>query len=202
MYNPVQYHVNRSSFSNMQHVQPAYEPRPQLSDDEDSYLNEILLQQDSHEDIGLARSGTFCGGDQNNIGQKSSTSFNRGSNMQTSSLNFNSAPAEPAYRTPDCRRPAALVPLNVGKSAPNLASKVASFQAASGFGPSDPWKPKPLPGIMQEGLSPRRSDSWLKQKPLPVPSLATPMKPPVLPGIAGRPLQRRPLPAIIPDRAL
>ena len=90
----------------------------------------------------------------------------------------------------------------MGRSAPNLASKVASFQAALGFGTSDPWKPKPLPDIEEEGLTPRRSDSLLKQKPLPVPSLTTPMKPPVLPGIGERHLQRRPLPGIMPDRAL
>ena len=193
MHSPVQ-HVNKSPLSN---EQPAYEPCIQPSDDEDSYLNEVFLQQDLQEDIGLARYQTFCGGNQNNTQQKPSTSFNYGSKAQPSPQN------EPAYRTPDCRRPAALVPLNVGKSAPNLAAKVASFQAAFGFGASDPWKPKPLPGIEQESLTPRRSDSLLKQKAMPIPSLATSMKAPVLPGIGTeRPLQGRPLPGIIPDRAL
>ena len=122
-------------------------------------------------------------------------------NPDEGQLAVNQSRAEPGYRTPDCRRPAALVPINIGNSAPNLASKVASFQAALGFRPSDPWKPKALPEIEQEGLTPRRSDSLLKQKPLTVQSLRTSMnKPSVLPGIGERPMMRRPLPDISSDR--
>jgi hypothetical protein len=204
--NHIQYHVNRDLSPNIQHIPPAYDPYPQPSEDEDSYLDDICPQQNSHEGIGLERSQTFCGNDQNNIRLKSSTNSNRDLKThydltQQSSLNVNQLQAEPAYRTPDYRRPAALVPLNVRTSAPNLASKVASFQAALGFGPSDPWKPKALPDIEQEGLIPRRSHSLLKQKPLPVPRLTTSMKPPALPGIGERP-QMRPLPGILSDRAL
>ena len=94
------------------------------------------------------------------------------------------------------------MPLNVGKSTPDLASKVARFQAALGIGPSDPWKPKVLPGIVEQGLTPRRSDSLLQRKPLSVPRLSGTLKPSVLPGIGERPLSRSHLPGMTPDRTL
>ena len=102
---------------------------------------------------------------------------------------------DPAYRTPDCRRPVALMPLNTGKS-----SKLAQFQAALGIGPTDPWKPKALPGIVEQDLTPRRSDSLLERKPLSIPRLSTSMKPAVLPGIGERPLQRSYLSGITRDK--
>lgn len=156
---------------------PAYNPCPQPSEDEESYIKET-------------RQETCLGISHNNIRQAASEHVSNGR-------------PERAYRTPECRRPAALVPLNVGKSAPNLASKVASFQAALGFGSSDPWKPKRLPGIKEEGMTPRRSDSHLlKQKSTLVPSLALTMRPAVLPDIGQYCLQGRVLPGTKADRGV
>ena len=171
-------------YYNVQHTQPAPDPDPQFSDDDISSID-----TDEIPDFELLAAAHDA--------LASNDNFKR----QEFAANFNSHSAQrskPVYRTPDCRRPAALVPLNMGRSAPDLAPNFYT-------GTSDPWKPKPLPTIPRQGFTPRRSDSdVLNQKPV-IPSLATPMKPPVLPGIGQRPLPgigQRPLPGIKSDRAI